>query len=118
MMTKCIFCERAAVLENGLAKCFYDVFPVTPGHLLIVPKRHTPSYWDLMADERSAISELIEQARQTSEGIDGWNIGVNIGEAAGQTVDHCHVHLIPRRAGDTADPRGGVRGVITDKQKY
>lgn len=114
----CVFCGRAAVLENGLAKSFYDGFPVTPGHLLIVPKRHTPSYWDLTEAERSTISELIEHVRQGAEGIDGWNIGVNIGEAAGQTVDHCHIHLIPRQTGDTADPRGGVRGVIPDKQKY
>jgi diadenosine tetraphosphate (Ap4A) HIT family hydrolase len=102
-----------------------DGFPVTEGHTLIIPKRHVESYFDLNKDEVLAVNEMIQHvhwhSREGGEGdglIEGFNIGVNVGEVAGQTVMHCHVHLIPRRHGDHPNPRGGVRGVIPDKKDY
>lgn len=120
---QCIFCDQSEVLgENELAKAFYDKFPVTEGHVLIVPKRHVKSYFELFQPELNAINRLMKQVReQLMEGdsnITGFNIGTNDGVDAGQTVMHCHMHLIPRRENDTSDPRGGVRGVIPEKQKY
>jgi len=101
---------------------FHDNYPVTKGHLLIVPKRHAYEYFDLYQAEINAIHELLIKAKQELQLIDpsisGFNIGVNNGKDAGQTIFHCHVHLIPRRRGDMVDPTGGIRGVIPGKGKY
>jgi len=124
MMTddKCPFCNHdAAVLENELAYARYDIYAVSEGHMLILPLRHVSGFFELTMDERNAVFELVDQAKlllDEKHKPDGYNIGVNVDEAAGQTVGHVHVHLIPRYKGDMDDPRGGVRGVIPDKQKY
>ena len=98
------------------------MYPVTKGHTLFIPKRHVQSFFDLDSNEKEAIFELLELERekliQQDNLITGFNIGINDGSDAGQTVMHCHVHLIPRRNGDMSDPRGGVRGVIPEKQSY
>ena len=119
----CIFCNHAEVIaENELSKAFYDKFPVTKGHVLVVPKRHVKGYFELYQPELNAMNRLMReiraQAMEQDSSITGFNIGSNDGKDAGQTVMHCHMHLIPRRAGDVNDPRGGVRGVIPGKQKY
>lgn len=120
---ECIFCNQSEVIEeNELAKAFYDKFPVTRGHILIVPKRHVKGYFDLFQPELNAINRLMRSVREKSMSEDvsitGFNVGTNDGETAGQTIMHCHVHLIPRREGDMSDPSGGVRGVIPERQKY
>jgi diadenosine tetraphosphate (Ap4A) HIT family hydrolase len=98
-----------------------DGYPVSPGHSLVIPHRHVSSFFDLTEDERKALLVLLDQARaaaQAEMAPDGYNIGINDGPAAGQTVPHLHIHLIPRFAGDLPDPRGGVRWVIPDKADY
>ena len=98
-----------------------DGFPVSPGHSLVIPKRHVGSFFEVSAEERLALLELLDQAKQSVQAQshpDGFNIGINDGPAAGQTVPHLHIHLIPRYRGDLADPRGGVRWVIPDKADY
>ena len=124
-MKECIFCnldESRVEIENNLALSFKDLYPVTKGHSLVIPKRHVQSFFDLEKDEKKAILELLELQKEklTSQDklITGFNIGINDGIDSGQTVMHCHVHLIPRRKGDMSDPRGGVRGVIPEKQSY
>lgn len=120
----CPFCDSspdAVILQNALAYARADAFPVSPGHTLIVPFRHVSSFFEATEEERAAILDLLCRCRQVLEGRyhpDGWNIGVNVGTAAGQTVPHLHIHLIPRYAGDVPDPRGGVRSVVPGKQKY
>ena len=121
----CIFCnlEKSRVeRENNFALSFKDLYPVTEGHSLFIPKRHVQSFFDLEKNEKEAIFELLELEREAlmekDNLITGFNIGINDGSDAGQTVMHCHVHLIPRRNGDMSDPRGGVRGVIPEKQSY
>lgn len=121
----CPFCELPAeriVGVNELALAFRDGFPVTEHHTLIIPKRHAADYFGLYQPERNAIQALLEEQRDEilalDETVTGFNIGMNCGADAGQTVFHCHVHLIPRRTGDVAEPRGGVRGVIPGKQQY
>ena len=120
----CPFCRpdpAAVVLRGEAGFVLKDKFPVTPGHLLIVPHRHIPSYFDATPFEKTALWALVERAKALMDAQgrpDGCNIGVNVGEAAGQTVGHLHIHLIPRRKGDTADPRGGVRNVIPGKGGY
>lgn len=123
--TGCVFCETPSsdvIAENRLAFAIRDRFPVTEGHTLIIPKRHVREYFDLFQPERNAIDQLLETCRKRLVEDDcrvtGFNVGHNSGEAAGQTIFHCHVHIIPRRAGDTQDPRGGVRGVIPERQSY
>lgn len=120
--TDCVFCsERDSVLTNGTAFARFDRFPVSPGHLLIIPFRHVSSYFDLNADEHADIARLLLESQQMLDRLhapDGYNIGINVGEAAGQTIWHAHVHLIPRYRGDVPNPRGGVRGVIPLKQSY
>lgn len=123
-MNKCIFCQRENVtilLENEKAICFFDKYPVTKGHILIIPKRHTLTYFDLTATEREAMDSLLFEAKAYLDDAmhpEGYNIGLNCGEVSGQTIFHCHLHLIPRYKGDMEDPTGGVRGVIPSKQKY
>ncbi len=113
----CIFChlDREILLENELALAFYDAYPVSPGHALVVPRRHVRVIFDTSADEYAACFELAREVadllRQKHE-PDGFNIGVNCEAAGGQSVWHAHVHVIPRYQGDTPDPLGGVRNVI------
>ena len=121
----CIFCEipkERVIAENELAYAILDAFPVTEQHTLIIPKRHVSDYFELHQPERNAMQRLLEERRQaimdSDNTVTGFNVGNNVGEDAGQTVMHCHTHLIPRRKGDVEEPRGGVRGVIVNKQKY
>ena len=121
----CLFCEIPAdseiIAENKTTLAFYDGFPVAPGHTLIIPKRHVAGYFDLYQEELTNINELQFICRdilQEKYKPQGFNLGVNIGEAAGQSIFHCHVHLIPRYTGDVSNPRGGVRGVIPERQNY
>jgi diadenosine tetraphosphate (Ap4A) HIT family hydrolase len=121
----CLFCEITAeqiIGHNNLAIAIYDGFPVTELHALVIPKRHAAGYFDLFDPERRAINLLLDEVaatiRDQDKSVAGFNIGINCGEAAGQTVLHAHVHLIPRRVGDVAEPRGGVRGVIPGKANY
>jgi diadenosine tetraphosphate (Ap4A) HIT family hydrolase len=120
----CPFCdplEARVFVEGTLAIALWDGYPVSPGHALIIPRRHTPSWFDATESERSALLTLLDSAKVVIDQRhrpDGYNIGVNVGAAAGQTVFHLHIHLIPRFAGDVADPRGGVRHVIPAKANY
>jgi diadenosine tetraphosphate (Ap4A) HIT family hydrolase len=118
----CPFCsDRDPVLQNVLAFARFDRFPVNPGHLLLIPFRHVSSYFDLTQAELEALAQLTMEARELVDAKykpDGYNVGINIGEAAGQSVWHVHVHLIPRYKGDVPDSRGGVRGVIPARQGY
>lgn len=121
----CPFCARATSGEhlaaNELAVAFPDGFPVNPGHALVVPRRHVASYFDLTEHEQSALWRLVSQVKQQLDRDrepDGYNVGINAGAAAGQTVWHAHVHLIPRYPGDVEDPRGGVRWVIRARAPY
>ena len=125
MKKPCIFCQidtDRIVSNNKLAYAIRDGFPVTAGHTLIIPKRHAETFFDLSDVEILACNELLHEQRKfilaTDQGIDGFNIGMNAGAAAGQTVFHCHIHLIPRRIGDVGDPRGGVRHIIPNKGFY
>jgi diadenosine tetraphosphate (Ap4A) HIT family hydrolase/5-methylcytosine-specific restriction endonuclease McrA len=110
------------VLENRLAIAILDAFPVTASYMLVLPKRHSPSYFDLGRPELNACNLLLEAAKarieQEDAAVRGFNIGINSGLAAGQTVLHCHIHLIPRREGDVSDPAGGVRHVIPGRGYY
>lgn len=122
---KCIFCElkdrEDIVYENDLVYSIYDSFPVTKGHLLIITKRHIQSYFELSKDELLAIDDALRKGKEILKKLykpSGYNIGVNDGLSAGQTIMHLHVHLIPRYEFDTENPKGGVRGVIPEKQKY
>ena len=124
MTTACPFCtltNRRIVAANDLAIAVRDEYPVSPGHTLIVPKRHTGSFFAISAKERGAMLELLDAAKvalDTEFHPAGYNIGINDGAAAGQTVAHLHMHLIPRYEGDLPDPRGGVRWILPDKAKY
>jgi diadenosine tetraphosphate (Ap4A) HIT family hydrolase len=121
----CQFCRIGAgriVAENELCYVIRDGFPVTPMHTLVIPKRHVADYFDLYQPELNAIQSMLRAQRELILASDpaatGFNVGINAGAVAGQTIFHVHVHLIPRRKGDVVDPQGGVRGVIPDKQKY
>ncbi len=124
MSTPCPFCTlppERIVAANAVGWVVRDAYPVSPGHTLIIPRRHMGSFFELSADERLGLLALLDEARtalQTSHAPQGYNIGVNDGPAAGQTVPHLHMHLIPRYAGDQADPRGGVRWVLPDRAQY
>ena len=125
---QCLFCEIQAnnreriISENSLVYAIRDGFPVTEGHTLFIPKRHALDYFSLTKEEVLAINQLMDSHRQLLQKedltIDGFNIGMNCGETAGQTIFHCHVHLIPRRKGDVEFPKGGVRNVIPNKGNY
>ena len=122
---KCPFCSLGTdvdiVCETQTCVAFYDKYPVSPGHTLIVPKRHVSSYFDLSPQERQDMDTMLQYVKQILDKRyhpDGYNIGINVNEAAGQTVFHVHMHLIPRYHGDVPNPKGGVRGVIPDRQKY
>jgi len=121
----CIFCAEVvgrAFLQNDLAYAVRDGFPVTDGHCLIIPFRHVETYFDMSESEVLACNKLLFQVKQellsTDSNIGGFNIGVNSGEVAGQTIFHCHIHLIPRRVGDVENPRGGIRHLIPGKGFY
>ncbi len=118
----CDFPEDRILAQNELAFVIRDRYPVTPLHSLVIPKRHVSGLFDLGTSERNACNDLLMQAkdaiREEDASVAGFNVGVNIGEAAGQTIFHCHIHLIPRRRGDVGNPRGGVRHVIPGKGHY
>ena len=129
-MTKpdCLFCELLREVSprivdtNELSYVIEDGFPVTKGHLLVISKRHVKDYFELSEDEHRSVFDLLakhrKQIQKEDPSVSGFNVGMNSGQSAGQTIFHCHVHLIPRRAGDVEDPRGGVRHVIPGKGNY
>ena len=121
----CIFCKirrEELQFENQLAYSSIDSYPVSEFHSLIVPKRHVETYFDLTKKEIQACNELIlktkEKILKQDSSVKGFNIGTNAGKVAGQSIMHCHIHLIPRREGDVEDPQGGVRSVIQKKKHY
>jgi diadenosine tetraphosphate (Ap4A) HIT family hydrolase len=121
---ECPFChleDFECVLESDLSYAIRDSYPVNVGHLLIIPKRHVSDFFDLKPKEVEDLMSLLWQAKDrlgSDHRPDGFNVGVNIDTAAGQTIPHVHIHLIPRYSGDVVDPTGGVRGVIPWKAKY
>jgi ATP adenylyltransferase len=123
--TNCVFCQiktNRVIAENELCFAIRDGYPVSPYHTLIIPKRHVSDFFELYQSEFNAVCALLRQTKAEIIGIDhdvtGFNVGVNVGRDAGQTIYHAHIHLIPRRHGDVERPRGGVRGVIPGKQDY
>ena len=121
----CLFCnikESGVAHENNLAYVSYDSYPVSEDHCLIIPKRHIKNYFDLSNDELIACNDLIkivkEEIINKDKTVRGFNIGSNVEKIAGQSIMHCHIHLIPRREGDVDNPQGGVRSVIPKKQHY
>lgn len=121
----CLFCnisKERVIAENEHAYAIRDGFPVTEGHSLIIPKRHVEDYFGLTEVELLACDSLLKIIKkeifESDSSIEGFNIGMNSGLVAGQTIFHCHIHLIPRRAGDVENPRGGVRHVIPGKGNY
>jgi ATP adenylyltransferase len=128
-VTDCLFCkvqeamyEKEIVFENNFFYATRDSYPVTKLHTLIIPKRHFQSYFDMNIDEINSINSILNNQKNEIKKLDpevtAFNIGINDGKDAGQSIYHLHVHLIPRRKGDIENPRGGVRGVIPSKQKY
>lgn len=124
-LESCPFCEnlsdRRIIVESTMAFAIFDNFPVNPGHTLIIPKRHIAIYFELSQAEQQACWELLNEVKKVLDlefNPHAYNIGINVGEIAGQTVSHVHLHLIPRYSNDVENPRGGVRGVIPGKQHY
>jgi len=121
----CLFCnieKSGCAHENELAYASYDSYPVTEHHCLIIPKRHIKDYFDLSNKELVACNDLIQivkdEITKKDPSVKGFNLGTNIGKVSGQSILHCHLHLIPRREGDVDNPQGGVRSVIPNKQHY
>ena len=122
----CIFCNKTNCKVISSTKYFFIIrdtaYPVTKHHTLIITNRHVDDYFDLNKEEINDLDEILKnqkrELKQLDKEITAFNIGVNIGRDAGQTIMHCHIHLIPRKKGDVEDPRGGVRGVIPDKMDY
>ena len=121
----CPFCRLSRkveiICETATCLAFYDGYPVSPGHALIIPKRHVANYFDLTNHEREAMNVMLQFVKRKIDdrfNPDGYNIGINVNKAAGQSVFHVHMHIIPRYQGDVQNPKGGVRGVIPNKQKY
>lgn len=122
----CIFCALRGgprvVLRNELAFAVRDTTPVTALHTLVLPYRHAPTYFDLTQSELAAANDLLRRLRseiaKEDPSVEGFNVGANVGTVSGQTIFHCHIHLIPRRRGDVQDPLGGVRAVIPEKMRY
>ncbi|WP_262589353.1 HIT family protein [Candidatus Pelagibacter communis] len=121
----CLFCDSkksGIAHENDLAYASYDSYPVSDHHCLIIPKRHIKDYFDMTNDELIACNDLIQIVKNEilskDVNVKGFNIGTNAGKIAGQSIMHCHIHLIPRRDGDVDNPQGGVRSVIPNKQHY
>lgn len=123
-MSACPFCDLTPerILKRGeVSRAFADGYPVSPGHTLLIPNRHIASFFETTAEERTELLSLLEWCRRelvARHNPAGFNIGINDGKAAGQTVMHVHIHLIPRYAGDMPDPRGGVRWIFPDKADY
>jgi ATP adenylyltransferase len=124
-MNDCLFCnitKNGVIKENDSAFAIYDGYPVTELHTLVIPKRHVKDYFDLLDHEREdchlLLIEMKAEIEFRDQKVDGFNVGINIGKSSGQTIFHCHIHLIPRREGDIDNPRGGVRGVIPEKRIY
>ena len=122
---QCLFCnipQELILVENSFAYAIKDEFPVTEGHTLVIPKNHVDEYFGLSIEELLGCDNLLKSVRRdlllADNSIKGFNIGMNSGAAAGQTIFHCHIHLIPRREGDVDDPRGGVRNVFPGKGLY
>ena len=121
----CLFCninESGCTHKNNLAYASYDSYPVSKHHCLIIPKRHIKDYFELSKDELIACDQLIKIVKEEilikDQTVIGFNLGTNIGKASGQSILHCHFHLIPRRENDVENPQGGVRSVIPNKQHY
>jgi ATP adenylyltransferase len=121
----CLFCEMNSeriIAQNELALAISDAYPVTPLHTLIIPKRHVSTFFELGQAEINACTFLVKDQKKRIEAedhsVDGFNIGMNNGVSAGQTINHCHIHLVPRRTGDVDDPRGGVRHTVPRKGYY
>jgi len=121
----CPFCRRLRageiVLEGELAVAIADAYPVSPGHTLVFPRRHAEDFFALTDDEQAGVWALAREVHRRlnrDRSPAGCNVGINVGRAAGQTVDHAHLHVIPRYEGDVADPRGGVRWVIPKRARY
>ncbi|UJP66987.1 HIT domain-containing protein [Mongoliitalea daihaiensis] len=122
---ECIFCnptpQMELIAESASVFAIYDKFPVNQGHALIIPKRHVDNYFELTLREQTAINFMLNEVKQEiQEKLNpaGFNVGINVGKVAGQSINHVHIHLIPRYEGDVEDPFGGVRGVIPSKRKY
>lgn len=124
MLDECPFCNidsKRIIFSNEGAIAIFDEFPVNSGHMLIIPKKHQPDFFLIDNEEQRSILDLLHKCRNHIDAEfhpDGYNIGVNVNRAAGQTIFHLHVHLIPRYQDDVKDPRGGVRGVIPKKRNY
>lgn len=125
MLDSCVFCsldQSRIIEENDHFVAIRDGYPVTPLHSLIISKRHVQSYFQLSSEELVSLNSLLTSQRdsiiQSDNSVSGFNVGINDGPTAGQTIFHLHIHLIPRRAGDMENPAGGVRGVIPEKMKY
>ena len=125
MTNQCIFCNKTIqkiIHKSDLFFVVRDSYPVTSLHTLIIPHRHVSNFFDLNTNELKDLNILLKKQRnlllKLDKKITGFNVGVNAGKDAGQSIMHCHIHLIPRRKGDIKNPRGGVRGVIPSKQKY
>ena len=125
-MNKCLFCDqfipnKKLLFENELAVAFFDEFPVSKGHVLIITKGHAATFFDITNEEQIAIIDLLNKCKEYIDKKyhpDGYNVGLNCGESAGQSVMHVHMHLIPRYKGDVENPRGGIRGVIPNRKNY
>ena len=123
---QCIFCDKTNCKIIQTTNYFFIIrdtaYPVTKHHTLIISNRHVGDYFDLIEEEIIELNKILNKQKKELQKLDseitGFNVGVNIGKDAGQSIMHCHIHLIPRRNGDVEDPRGGVRGVIPSKQKY
>ena len=118
----CPFCNKSAfILENEYWMCIYDNYPVSEGHTLIIPKRHFNDYFLSTKIERNSFDKIMFELKEYLDkkySPDGYNVGFNVNEEGGQSIFHCHIHVIPRYSGDVQNPRGGVRGVIPSKQNY
>lgn len=125
-MKDCVFCQnfmpnKKPLLQNKLAIAYFDEFPVSKGHILIISKRHATTFFDLTKEEQISLITLLNECKEYIDkkyNPDGYNVGLNCGEFAGQSVMHVHMHLIPRYKGDVSNPRGGVRGIIPNKKNY
>ena len=121
----CLFCnakESGIAAENEFAFASYDTYPVSDFHCLIIPKRHVKDYFEMSDEELLACNDLITKIKNEiltkDKSVKAFNIGTNVGKISGQSIMHCHIHLIPRREGDVDNPQGGVRSVIPKKQHY
>ena len=122
----CIFCKKINCKILKQLKYFFIIrdtaYPVTEHHTLIITNRHVSDFFELSDEENIELNQILKDQKKELKDLDnkisGFNVGVNIGKDAGQSIMHCHIHLIPRRKGDVEDPRGGVRGVIPERQKY